>query len=339
MHDNTFLHKLLFKCHFHTVSGRYIHQYVNSSLRALTKMAKIGTWRIITNLQYNIFVQFSIHLPSVLFPHQHHVPWWADTMQTKPSSHRRDWHTQCFRWYRDCWTCDYPSHPQSSLGTSYPTRNIEAKIQTTNCISLLPLMPMYPNDVLNFYGMLFLRHLFEDLRVHLQMDFPLAQCMIKFLGLRDSNHLSFIFGIIYNTPEWKHSKERMCRLRNIATCVTTKKLWLSHRHTNKWTDKCQTKLSLCATMLQKTQKLVTTKKLKRRITLYKPVYLVSPWVLHKSCQIFYLEFSCQSVCHHTWISCKINKMTICFLLALKTPLNLNLHIKLRTMNECSENRP
>ena len=37
---------------FHVVSSIYIRQYVNSSLRALTKMAKIGTWRIITNLQY-----------------------------------------------------------------------------------------------------------------------------------------------------------------------------------------------------------------------------------------------------------------------------------------------
>ena len=37
---------------FHVVSGIYIRQYVNSSLRVLTKIAKIGTWRIITNLQY-----------------------------------------------------------------------------------------------------------------------------------------------------------------------------------------------------------------------------------------------------------------------------------------------
>ena len=43
MHDNTFLHKLLFKSRFHIVSGIYIRQYVNSSFRALTKMAKIGT--------------------------------------------------------------------------------------------------------------------------------------------------------------------------------------------------------------------------------------------------------------------------------------------------------
>ena len=28
---------------FHVVSGIYIRQYVNSSLRVLTKMAKIGT--------------------------------------------------------------------------------------------------------------------------------------------------------------------------------------------------------------------------------------------------------------------------------------------------------
>ena len=31
----------------------YIRQYVISSLQALTKMAKIGTWRMITNLQYD----------------------------------------------------------------------------------------------------------------------------------------------------------------------------------------------------------------------------------------------------------------------------------------------
>ena len=37
---------------FHVVSGIYIRQYVNSSFSALTKMAKIGTRRIITNLQY-----------------------------------------------------------------------------------------------------------------------------------------------------------------------------------------------------------------------------------------------------------------------------------------------
>ena len=52
MHDNTFFYKLLLKRHFLIVSGIYIRQYVNSSLRALTKMAKIGTWRIINNLQY-----------------------------------------------------------------------------------------------------------------------------------------------------------------------------------------------------------------------------------------------------------------------------------------------
>ena len=37
---------------FHLVSGIFIRQYVNSSMKVLTKMAKIGTWRIITNLQY-----------------------------------------------------------------------------------------------------------------------------------------------------------------------------------------------------------------------------------------------------------------------------------------------
>ena len=37
---------------FHVVSGIYIRQYVNSSLTVLMKMVKIGTWRIITNLQY-----------------------------------------------------------------------------------------------------------------------------------------------------------------------------------------------------------------------------------------------------------------------------------------------
>ena len=54
MHDNkcTFFIKQLLKRRFHNVSGIHIRQYVNSSLRALTKMAKIGTWRIITNLQY-----------------------------------------------------------------------------------------------------------------------------------------------------------------------------------------------------------------------------------------------------------------------------------------------
>ena len=31
------------KSSFHVVSGIYIRQYVNSSLRALMKMAKIGT--------------------------------------------------------------------------------------------------------------------------------------------------------------------------------------------------------------------------------------------------------------------------------------------------------
>ena len=38
----------------------YIRQYVISSSRALTKMAKIGTWRIIINLQYFIVVNEGI---------------------------------------------------------------------------------------------------------------------------------------------------------------------------------------------------------------------------------------------------------------------------------------
>ena len=34
----------------------YIRQYINSSLQKLTKMAKIGTWQIITNLQCYAFL-------------------------------------------------------------------------------------------------------------------------------------------------------------------------------------------------------------------------------------------------------------------------------------------
>ena len=45
MHNDTctFFQKRLLKRRFHIVSGIHIRQYVNSSLRALTKMAKIGT--------------------------------------------------------------------------------------------------------------------------------------------------------------------------------------------------------------------------------------------------------------------------------------------------------
>ena len=43
---------LSFTNRFYVVSGINLRQYVNSSLRTLTKMAKIGTWRIITNLHY-----------------------------------------------------------------------------------------------------------------------------------------------------------------------------------------------------------------------------------------------------------------------------------------------
>ena len=46
-------------------------------------------------------------------------------------------------------------------------------------------------------------------------------------------------------------EECMCRLRNIANCVTTKKVWLLDRHTDRRTDRRRTKWSLCAAMLRR----------------------------------------------------------------------------------------
>ena len=62
------------KSRFHVLGGIYIHQYVNSSLRALKKMTKIGTWQIITNLKYHgtdMAIRHDCELYSIHLPSQH----------------------------------------------------------------------------------------------------------------------------------------------------------------------------------------------------------------------------------------------------------------------------